>query len=280
MRIYRHAAEIPPRGERAVAAFGVFDGVHLGHVKIISTAVSEARRRAASCAVITFNRHPREITEHKAPDFLMTLSHRLEHIGALGVDVCLVLDFTPAFAATTAEEFVRRYVVELFGAAAVVIGRTQRFGASRLGDCALMRELGRRAGFETLVVEPVQVDGLVISSSLIRQRVAQGDLPGAARMLGRSYIIEATVVRVEKRAGTLRVFLDPHNEAVPAQGRFEALIIRGRDQGRAVATKQANADCLEIECPNDFPVDVGHDLRVELGRRCGEGSNPGPFDSL
>ena len=176
------------RGERAVA-IGTFDGVHLGHRRVIEAALAAGPQ----AAVVTFDPHPRVALGHRV-EVISTLERRLELVEALGVNETLVVPFTPDLSLATPEEFARSFLAPL-GARVVVAGANFRFGRGRSGDLELLRTLGFDA-------RPVPlVEG--VSSSRIRQLVASGEVGRAAKLLGRPVEVEGTVVAGDARGGTL-----------------------------------------------------------------------------
>lgn len=175
-------------GPRAVA-LGTFDGVHLGHRRVIETALEAGPEPT----VVTFDPHPRTAFGNRV-ELLTTLERRLELLDELGVQAALVVEFTLELARLEPEEFVER-VLRPIGAEVVVAGADFRFGHGRKGDLELVRSLG----FD---VRPVPlVDD--VSSSRIRELVRAGDVEGAATLLGRPVEVEGTVVAGEARGGTL-----------------------------------------------------------------------------
>lgn len=187
MKVARTPAEIEPR-ERAVA-IGTFDGVHLGHRKVLGAAVETG----AVPTVVTFDPHPRAALGNRV-ELISTLDRRLELMADSGISDALVLDFTPEVASLEPEEFVRD-VLDPIGTVGVVAGRDFRFGRKRRGDLELLRELGYG-------VHPVRlVEG--VSSTVIRQLIAAGDVREAARPLGRAVEVEGVVVAGDARGGTL-----------------------------------------------------------------------------
>ena len=204
-------------GERAVA-IGTFDGVHLGHRRVIEAALDAGPQ----AAVLTFDPHPRVALGNRV-ELISTLERRLELFEALGVAETLVLPFTPDLSLQTPEEFARS-VLEPMGAKIVVAGENFRFGRGRSGDLALLDGLGFDA-------RPVPlVEG--VSSSLIRQLVDDGEVGGAAKLLGRPVEVEGTVVAGDARGGTLGFptanLAAPSDLLVPAFGIYagEALGMR------------------------------------------------------
>jgi len=206
VRVAHSVAELGRR-ERAVA-IGTFDGVHLGHRAVIETAVSAGPRPT----VVTFEPHPR-IALGYGVELLATLERRLELIAELGVEETLVVEFTPELGRVEPEDFARE-LLEAIGARVVAAGESFRFGRARRGDLAVLRALG----FETLPV-PV-VEG--VSSTEIRRLLREGDVLGAARLLGRPPEVEGQVVAGDARGGTLGFptanLAPPANLLVPAYG--------------------------------------------------------------
>jgi riboflavin kinase / FMN adenylyltransferase len=177
-----------------VLTIGNFDGVHLGHQKILSGAVERARVENAMPAVLTFYPHPsRVLRPSEAPALLMTLDQRLAAIEAAGIEAALVLRFDAEMSKVTAEDFVKRFVVETLRARGVMVGGNFRFGHRQAGDVKLLADLGRRWGFEERIVPPVEVDGVVVSSSAVRQALAEGKVEEAARLLGRPFTLAGEI---------------------------------------------------------------------------------------
>ena len=187
MRI-AHRPEAVARKPRAVAV-GSFDGVHRGH----QTVLAAARGTGLAPTVITFDPHPRIALGNKV-DLLTTLARRLELIGEQGIETTLVAAFTPELQQLAPEVFADRYLRGI-GAEAVVAGEDFRFGVRRSGDLALLERLGFR------VVVPDEVEG--VSSTAIRAALAEGDVAGAAEMLGRPFELDGSVVAGDQRGGTL-----------------------------------------------------------------------------
>ena len=210
-----------PRGWRSPAvAVGNFDGVHLGHQALIA----EARTQAGGgpVVVLTFDPHPARVVDAaRAPATLMTLDQKAEALGALGVDHVAVLAFTPARAAASPEAFAREVLKDALGAGVVVVGGNFRFGRERKGDVAALERLGVGLGFRVATVPPVIHGGAPISSSRIREALAQGDAAGAAALLGRPYAVDGPVVKGDgrgRRIGIPTANVAPVNEILPRGG--------------------------------------------------------------
>jgi riboflavin kinase/FMN adenylyltransferase len=151
-----------------VVALGVFDGVHIGHRKVIAGAVRRARRVGGTSIAVTFWPHPqREETLH-------SLTHRLRILEQLGVDVCVVLRFTPSLAKMPPETFVAKIIAGRLRAKEVFVGSNFRFGKNAAGDITLLRRLGRTNGFRVRVFTPVTYRGRRVSSTAIRALINRG----------------------------------------------------------------------------------------------------------
>jgi riboflavin kinase/FMN adenylyltransferase len=177
-----------------VVTIGNFDGVHLGHQKILAGVVERARADNATPAVLTFFPHPaRVLRPSQAPPLLMTREQRMDTIEAAGIEAALVLRFDAELAKVTAEDFVKRFVVDTLRSRAVMVGENFRFGHRQAGDARLLGEFGRRWGFEEHIVPPVEIDGVTVSSSAVRQSLAEGRVEEAASLLGRPFALAGEI---------------------------------------------------------------------------------------
>lgn len=177
-----------------VVTIGNFDGIHLGHQKILSGVLERARAGNLLPAVLTFYPHPsRVLRPDAAPALLSTLPQRLAGFEAAGMNAALVMRFDAELAKVTAEDFVRHYLVETMRARAVLVGDNFRFGHRQAGDVKLLGDLGKRSNFEVQVVPPVVADGVVVSSSAVRDVLRAGQVEDAARLLGRPFALEGEI---------------------------------------------------------------------------------------
>ena len=204
MRILRDLRSFPPELRPSVAAFGAFDGIHLAHAKILDTAVERARALGVSAVACTFDPHPTAVLRpEKAPAPIATLEENLARIAERGLHATLVIPFTLEFSRMEAEDFVDEALVRTLGAREVVVGFNHTFGSGARGTAVLLRELGARRGFVTHVLPPLQVNGLTVSSSAIREALRDGDVEQARAFLGRPYSLTGTVRRGAGRGRTL-----------------------------------------------------------------------------
>lgn len=185
-------------------AVGNFDGVHVGHAKIVERLLEAGRRLSVPTAAFTFDPHPaRLVRPDAAPAPLTTPSRRAELLIGLGVDAVLVQPVDAALLSLSAEEFYRGVLRAAVDATAIVEGSDFRFGSGRSGDVALLRRLADADGVEVTVVEPVAVGGTPVSSSRVRALVAVGDVAAAAALLSAPYRLEGEVVHGAARGRTL-----------------------------------------------------------------------------
>jgi riboflavin kinase/FMN adenylyltransferase len=223
-----HRPEEVERVPRAVAV-GSFDGIHRGHRAVLAA----ARETGLAATVITFDPHPRIALGNRV-ELLTTLARRLELIEEAGVETSLVAAFTPEFQRLEPEAFAERYLHGI-GAEAIVAGEDFRFGIRRSGDLRLLERLGYE------IVVPDEVEG--VSSTAIRAALAEGDVVGAAGMLGRPFELDGTVVAGHQRGGTLgfptaNLLLEP-DLACPRFGIYAGAARLGSDPGQAPTGRDA-----------------------------------------
>jgi riboflavin kinase / FMN adenylyltransferase len=251
MERWRGPDEIPagwglPDG--SVVTIGFFDGVHLGHRRVVRRAVELAHGGGSGPArkivVLTFDPHPGEIVRPGThPALLTTLRHRMDLMESLGVDAVLVLPFTAELSKWTPEDFVRKILVERLRVGAVVVGENFRFGHMAAGTVATLVELGARYGFAVegleLATTPADADRR-FSSTDVRRMVLDGDVATAAARLARPHRVEGVVVRGAQRGremGFPTANLDtPEHTAIPADGVYAGwLVVAGEPLPAAIS---------------------------------------------
>jgi riboflavin kinase / FMN adenylyltransferase len=208
--------------KKIVAAIGIFDGVHLGHRKIIRAAARAAKRIGGRGAVITFDPHPLKILRsHNPIPSIMSTAHRVRLIRELGADACSVIRFTKKFSSLKPRDFVKKILIDRVKVSELFVGTNFVFGRDNSGDIALLKSLGREHGFKVRVVPMVKAGGKIISSTAIRGLIIKGRLEEASRMLGRPVTIFGTVISGAGRGRLLgypTANIDPHHEAIPPSG--------------------------------------------------------------
>jgi riboflavin kinase / FMN adenylyltransferase len=207
---------------RAVLSVGNFDGLHLGHQKILRQVVERAQTHQGIGGVITFDPHPLKVLRPgKAPPMVETMKQRMEHFTAIGLEAALVLHFDRALAALSPEEFVHGVLVKELKTAAILVGQNFRFGHRQEGDVETLSKLGSRFAFSVQIVEPVVIEGEFVSSSAVRSAVAEGRVAHAASLLGRSFALTGEIVRGAGRGATVlfpTLNLAPEQELLPKVG--------------------------------------------------------------
>lgn len=181
-------------------ALGNFDGVHKGHQLLLHNCVKESQINSWSSAVLLWNPHPAQILKSEQKmKFLNTPEQKYQLMEALGIRYLFLLPFNAQIAALSPVEFVQKYLVDLLGVKKVFVGFNYSFGQKGSGTPELLQTLGKERGFAVAVTEPVQVDGELVSSSLIRQKFREGDIPAAAKLLGYDPVLEGKVVTGKQR---------------------------------------------------------------------------------
>ena len=205
MRIFRHYTELPAAVRGGVVALGNFDGVHLGHQTVIGTAQAVAREKQVACGVMSFEPHPHTVFRPDGEPFRLTpfrIKARL--IERLGVDFLLMQHFDLDFAAHTADAFVDAALLGGMGACHVVVGYDFVFGHDRKGDVAAMQAMGAKRGFGVTCIGAVTAeDGVLYSSTSVRQALRAGRPEEAARLLGHPWEIEGRVEPGDQRGRVL-----------------------------------------------------------------------------
>jgi len=228
MEIIRNIDQLPPL-PHPVVALGNFDGVHLGHRAILKTAIDRARAASGTAFALTFDPLPAKVlAPARAPRLILAPEDKLELLRASGIDGVIVIAFTAALSQLTPAAFVRDYLLGKIGAREVVVGHSVSFGHARAGNAEVMAELGRRMGFETIVVGPVTVEGAVVSSTRMRELIAAGEMRMVARLLGRNHFLSGTVVHGRERGRTIgfpTANLNSLTECLPPDGVYATRVI-------------------------------------------------------
>lgn len=239
MECYTKLIEFHALYPRIVMALGMFDGIHLGHQRIVKTAVRRAREIGGTALVFSFLNHPRAVVDpQRSPRLIGSDVLRRKILECLGVDVLVEIPFTPNFAKTDAADFVallHQYCAPQY----VVIGENYTFGRFGRGTPDLMRQEAKRYGFRALVCNPVIRDGEPISSTRIRGLIQQGEIAKVNEYLGYPFSIIGTVVHGEARGRllgfpTANIELQDENESLP-NGVYAVTVAHGAEQYAGVA---------------------------------------------
>ena len=216
------ASRYAAHGHRSVLAIGNFDGIHLGHQAILKATVGRAKTMHAVATALTFDPSPRKVLRpDSAPPRLSTNAQRMEWFSIVGLEAAIVLPFTLELAALSPDEFVAGILVRDLQVKAVLVGQNFRFGHKQAGDVHLLSELGQKYKFEVEILPPVFYRGEVVSSTIIRREITEGDVAHAARLLGRPFVLTGEVVTgtgVGRRFTFPTLNLAPEQELLPGRG--------------------------------------------------------------
>ncbi|NQT84273.1 riboflavin biosynthesis protein RibF [bacterium] len=229
MRVIRNIQKAVRFRHPSCLTIGTFDGVHIGHQAVIGRLVHKATREGLTSVVMTFDPHPLiSLRKGCSPPLLTCTQHKLRLLESLGVNVCLLVELDSALAATAPTDFVVEVFCGKLGVGGLVVGPRLRFGKGRKGTLGLLKRLGPKLGFWIEVVEEVIVDGIPVSSTIVRQRVLQGDLPGSEALLGRPFSVLGQVVRgrtIGRKLGYRTANVQLLDQVVPPPGVYGVEVI-------------------------------------------------------
>lgn len=209
-----------------VAAIGVFDGIHIGHKRVINR-ILRAREPGRDKVIITFDPHPRNVLRPAKPQGrIMSLKHRLLIFQKMGIDAVIIVRFSEHMAGMSPEDFIRR-VIGGVGARTVYAGGNFHFGRGKSGDIDTFRKVGEICGIDVREVRPVKKNGRIVSSTWVRRLVSAGRIKEAEKLLRRPVSVLGTVVRGDERGKGLGIptaNIDPHQEVIPPPGVYAVKI--------------------------------------------------------
>jgi riboflavin kinase / FMN adenylyltransferase len=278
MEIFRREKDLRRSFRNPVLTIGNFDGVHLGHQFIFKRVLEKAREIEGESMVYTFDPHPVEILAPERKPLLITpLEEKLRLIEEQEIDVTICAPFTEKFASQAPEDFVKKVLYDQIKIRHVFVGHDFTFGKDRRGNIALLKEMGRKWGFQAEMVEAVRLEGTVISSTRIREFVARGEMREAAKLLGRPYALAGKVIhghgRGSRKLGFPTANLKTSGLLFPKSGIFAVFAIYEGRRYEGVAnlgwnpTFQDQKFSIEIHILN-FNQDIyGESLRVEFIQR-------------
>ena len=226
MFIATDSKQIDAQGRPVVLAMGCFDGVHIGHQKVISTAVELAQQQNGTAWVFTFSPHPAKLLRPDiAPPLISAETCRIRRLKALGVAGMIEIPFTHEFAERTADDFLSELCTDLPTLAGVVCGEDWSFGKKAEGTIDSLHQYGKEHGFTAYSVQPVMDGDAKISSTTIRHAIAEGNLSVAEKLLGRPFSLFGKVVhgqKIGRELGYPTANIDPDNELLPGNGVYAA----------------------------------------------------------
>ena len=276
MKIIRAANQLEPKGRKVCLAIGFFDGVHLGHQQIIRQTISDAQQHDALAVAVTFDTHPSTVVAPaRVPPLIYSLEQKLRVIESLGADGLLLIHFDRAFSMQSGEEFIRGLARDFGQIQSLCVGSNFTFGHKRAGNVALLKVLGTELHFMVHGMAAVSLDGKRVSSTLVRERIASGDLDAAGQMLGRAWALAGKVARGDRlghELGFPTANLEVTGLALPPNGVYAAHAQTGGRAHRAVVnigtrpTLKNPAPQLRVEAHLlDFTGDLyGQELEIRF----------------
>jgi len=278
-QIEKELAKFKPEKE-TLLSIGVFDGVHLGHQRLLSYLKEQAGSRNLLSGVVTFKTHPESVlSSGNTVPWLVQLDERVALIREIGIDLVVVLPFTPELSRLSAREFLE-ILKDRLNMAGLIIGPDFALGRNREGNVDTLRLLGKQLGFSVEVFPAVALDGVIISSSVIRQLLAQGDIKRAQKLFGRRFSIKGQVVAGDRRGATLgfptaNFDVNP-DQALPADGVYATIAYIDHQSMPAITnigirpTFGGNKRLVETHILNYSGDLLGHQLKIEFVDRIRE----------
>jgi len=225
MEIYRDLNQITEQFTNACVTIGNFDGVHLGHKLLFGEVAQRAYRCNGTSVAVTFDPHPLQILRPDGIKLISTCDQKTELIEDAGIDVLVIIPFSMKFAAISADTFVDDILMKTIGVKQLVVGYDYAFGKGRVGNINFLQKQGKKKGFTVTVVEPHYEQEMLVSSTKVRELVADGRMADARTLLGRYYQIRGEVQLGQQRGGkeigfpTANLHMD-EDDLIPKMGAY------------------------------------------------------------
>lgn len=229
MNLIKDISEIV-RDDKTILTIGTFDGVHRGHQEIIKKLVEISRTESLRNLVVTFSPHPRKVIN---PEFvtklLTTQDEQTKILNQFGVENHLIINFTKSFSELTSFQFIKEYIVEKIGVKKIIIGHDHHFGKAREGNVEFLKSISNEFGFDVIEISPLKLGSILVSSSVIRKELQNGNIALANQMLGRNYFFSGQVVNGDGRGRTLgyptaNIRLDDEDKLLPMIGIYAVFV--------------------------------------------------------
>jgi riboflavin kinase/FMN adenylyltransferase len=282
MYLYQHWHSLKTKHKNLVVGLGNFDGLHVGHQKLISEVVTLSNQVEGTASIFTFHPHPLNVLNpDNSPPLLLSQDSKQKFMAKLGVDLLLMVPFNLTFASMSPSDFVRTVLYEGLGASVVVVGYNNTFGHRGRGTPELLQKLSSDYGYQVKVVPPVMVEGKTVSSTLIRDLLLRGDVAEAAKFLGYYPFVEGPVVTGDRRGRSLLGFPTANIDIndlvlVPANGVYLAKVhIKGESYfGLAnigvKPTFQTKKRNIEVHLLDFYQDLYGESIKVSFTRKLRE----------
>ncbi|KAF0241203.1 MAG: riboflavin kinase / FMN [Chitinophagaceae bacterium] len=245
MKVHRELVGSLPDFNNAVVTIGTFDGVHIGHQKIIAQLKEEAARINGETVIITFHPHPRKIVSSVPGDIKLinTLAEKINLLEKAGVDHLVIVPFDHVFASLSAEAYINDFLFKFFHPKIVIIGYDHRFGKGRVGNYALLEQRGKELGFEVKEISEELMNEVGISSTKIRKAILENEIELANDFLGYAYFFEGLVIEGNKLGRTIgyptaNLHIGTEEKLIPGNGVYAVLIELLPDQKNQVTINQ------------------------------------------
>jgi riboflavin kinase/FMN adenylyltransferase len=276
MKVYYGIQEFQ-KLENAVVTSGTFDGVHLGHQKILKRLAEVAQQTGGESVVITFYPHPRTVVsaDNQEVKLLSTLDEKIELLTQNGVQHLLVIPFTREFSELTSEEFIQKVIINTIGTKTLVIGYDHRFGKNREGGFDYLVQNASRYGFGVEEISRQDIDHMAVSSSKIRKAIQDGDMTQAQHFLGRNYDLNGLVVKGKQIGRTIgfptaNIQVREQTKLVPQDGVYAVWVYYNAEKLRGMLnignrpTVDGTYKTIEVNIL-DFNKEIyGENLKVEF----------------
>ena len=277
MKVHRGTKNLPDF-INPVITIGSFDGVHLGHQKIIERQIEEARSIGGDSLVLTFDPHPRKIIypKDKSLQLLSTVDEKIELFSRFEIDHLIIVEFTVAFSQINADEYIETFLIEKFKPKKIIIGYDHKFGLNRKGDISYLKWFEKKGGFEVIEIPKQEIDELSISSTKIRNALNQKEMAKASKLMGHPYQLFGKVIRGEQIGKTLgfptaNLFIADKSKLIPAFGIYAAHTIIENETYEAMlyigdrpTLDMINGRTIELNIFN-FDRDIyGQEIQVEI----------------
>jgi len=263
-----------------VVTIGTFDGVHLGHQKILNHVLQLADKKDSRSFVITFDPHPRlVVSKNYDLKLLTTLDEKVKVFEKIGIDNLMVIKFTKEFSDQSSQEFVQNYICNKIGANHIVVGYDHKFGKNRNGDENKLRELGKQMDFDVTKVAPITLGDTIISSTKIRNLLLEGDITLANKFLGRTYSLSGKVVNGAGRGRSLgfptaNIEVENKHKLIPGNGVYAVSVWLNEEKfagimniGLRPTFNQTQNVIIEVHILNFNKYIYNENLRIEFLER-------------
>ncbi len=236
MSIYNQISELSEL-TNSIVTIGTFDGVHLGHQKIIKRLTELKKQHGGNIVVFTFNPHPRKILfpEQKDLKLITTSEEKCELLNSFGVDHVLVYPFTKEFSKMQANDYVSKIIIEGLKTTILVIGYDHKFGSNREGNIETLKELSKISNFKVEEIAAQEINQLNVSSTRIRKAIEEGDITTANSFLGYPFFISGKVIKGKQLGRTIgyptaNILIEDSDKLIPKNGVYSVNVKLGNNQ--------------------------------------------------